>query len=268
MIKMLRPTPLLVLVTAALQAQLCFSSPITNSANPNRHQAVNYVETGNGWPSPQVANPASYNLDSAFGTDDDDEDLRTFRAVIYRNEDPRVLSPAGAPAPQYTAEEQVLLSGIPQRIATSPAAQDFDEDLDVLKPPVAVAAESHGAPQLNTEKSFTSDQIPASEIAADFPEYREPRTFNTERVDYNIRTKSPTASDSSEPSGEDNSNVAVYNADKSFHWSGGNGDSLPKNDPEFRQAMSFITGKIRPGGKARGKGRVGKPSVFDVLNQY
>ena len=267
MFKMLCPTLLLVLVTAALRAQLSSSSPISNSANPNHHQAVNYVETGNSRGSHPIADQASYDRDLAFRTDDD-EDLRNFRAVIYENEDPRVLSQVGVSSPQYTAEELILLNGIPQGIAASPAAQGFDEDLDVLKPPVAVAAQSHGIPPQNTENSFTSDTIPASEIAADFPEYREPKTFNTERVDYNIRTKNPTASDSREPSGEDNSNVAVFNADKSFHWSGGNGDSLPKNDPEFRQAMSFITGKIRPGGKARGKGRVGKPSVFDVLTQY
>ena len=265
MFKMLCPTPLLVLVTAALQARLCFGSPISNSANPSRQQAVNYVETGNSQQSHPIADYDQY---PAFGVDDD-EDLRNFRAVIYGDEDPRLLSPAGEPTPQYTFEEQNLLDGIPQGIATSPAAQEFDEDLDVLKLPVAAGAvESHGTPQQNPESSFTSDKIPASEIAADFPEYREPKTFNTERVDYNIRTNNPTASDSSEPSGEDNSNVAVFNADKSFHWSGGNGDSLPKNDPEFRQAMSFITGKIRPGGKARGKGRAGKTSVFDVLTQY
>lgn len=202
----------------------------------------------------------------------DDEDLSKFKTLAYGSGDIPQVFPAG---PSYTAEEQAIMRGIPSKIASSPAARGFDEDLSVLAPPakpVELGSEVPAPPldqQTNANSPSTStNEIPAIEIATEFPEYAEPRTFSTERVDYNLRTNNQNPS-ADAPGGEENSNIALFSDDKAFHWSGGNGESLPRNDPQFKEALSWITGKFKPAtGNGKGKGRARKDSVFNILGNF
>ena len=230
--------------------------------------------------------------------DNGDSDVAKFNAAVYPQNTP---ASKGFPGVQFTQPMQ-----IPQHISQhNPAAgREFaDEDLAFMDglplfaptgvdPEVsplnkAVAAEQPPTPQQQAaKKPFDPDnvsggtEIPASEIAAEFPEYEEPKTFSTERVDYSLRTTGGAKREGEEegPAGEDNSNVAVYSDDKSFHWSNGQGDPLPKNDPQFKEAMTWISSKFkgekkdsdggkRAGGKPVQKGRR-KQSVFDVLSEF
>ena len=214
-----------------------------------------------------------YDMAVAHDTSND-EDLRAFNEVVYGNEND---SPQAWPAtPKYTAEEEAIIRGIPSKIASSPAAQGFDEDLSVLDPaaepiglgPVHAQAPSPDQQTNSNSPSISTNQIPASEIATEFPEYAEPKTFSTERVDYNLRTNNQNPN-ADAPGGEENSNVAVFSDDKAFHWSGGKGEPLPRNDPQFKEAISWITGKFKPAiGNGKGKGRAGKDSVFNVLGNF
>ncbi|KAF8443351.1 hypothetical protein BGX38DRAFT_1200369 [Terfezia claveryi] len=239
-----------------------------------RGGAAHYVANTNSGRGPHeghgIGYPGNYDVTAVYDADDD-EDLRNFNKVVYGNEGDihsQVL-PAG---PKYTAEEQAIIKGIPTKIASSAAVRGFDEDLSVLKPPVK-PVELGSAPSPDQETNPNSpttstSEIPASEIATEFPEYAEPRTFSTERVDYNLRTNNPNPSEDA-PGGEENSNVALFSDEKAFHWSGGNGESIPRNDPQFKEALSWITGKFKPAsGNGKGKGRARKDSVFNILGNF
>lgn len=258
---------LLCLTLAALHLQQSLASPLPH---PERHGAVS---------THGIGHPGNYDLHGAYGAHDD-ADLQQFNAVVYGPDDPQWR----APSPQYTAEQRALLGAVPSKIAKSPAIRGFDEDLAILAPPAPAVypasaeylGHEHQQPPLTPEQqrnnpTVSVNEIPACEIAAEFPEYREPKTFSTERVDYNLRTQGPGASgpggeqQAQSEGGEENSNVAVFSTDKAFHWSGGNGEALPKNDPEFKEALNWISGKFRPAGKPRGKGRARKDSVFEIL---
>ncbi|KAF8426764.1 hypothetical protein EV426DRAFT_572649 [Tirmania nivea] len=257
---------LLAYTLAALRG-IASALPLTQARGGNAHN----VDTANAGRGPHqvhgIGYPGDYDMTVSYDTGND-EDLRKFNAVVYGNE--RDLPQVWPEGPTYTAEEQAIIRGIPSKIASSPATRGFDKDLSVLDPP-AKPAELGTQPALDENKianspSTSTNQIPASEIATEFPEYGEPRTFSTERVGYNLRTNNPSAD---APDGEENSNVALFSDDKAFHWSGGNGEPLPKNDPQFKEAISWITGKFKPAtGRGRGKGRAKKDSVFNVLGNF
>jgi len=257
---------LLAFTCAALHGLSC-ASPLPQIRGGVAHY-VNPVHAGRG---PHDGYSSDYDMTGAYDTGDD-EDLRDFNADVYGNE--RDFPQAWPTGPTYTGEEQAIIRGIPLKIASSPATRTFDEDLSVLDPapkPADLGPEPALPldPETNSKKGTTStNEIPASEIATEFPEYAEPRTFSTERVDYNLRTNNQNPS-ADAPGGEENSNVAVFSDDKAFHWSGGSGESLPRNDPQFKEALSWITGKFKPAsGKGKGKGRARKDSVFNILGNF
>jgi len=215
-----------------------------------------------------ISFPGDYDMTAAYDSGND-EDLHKFNAAVYGDE--RGL-PQALPANKHTAEEQAIMRGIPSKIASSPAARDFDEDLSVLNTLVKPESELLAAsPDLQTNANSpttSTSEIPASEIATEFPEYPEPRTFSTEKVGYSLRTNNPHSGPDA-PGGEENSNVALFSDDKAFHWSGGSGEPLPRNDPQFKEALSWITGKFQPSsGKGKGKGRARKDSVFNILGNF
>lgn len=146
-------------------------------------------------------------------------------------------------------------------------------------------------------------EIPESEIRVEFPEFKSPRTFSTEKVDYTLRTNSPPkgavaapatlgvdnralgfnggdqpAAAGEEPIVEENTNVAVFSDDKAFHWSSDKGEALPTNDEQFKEAMSWIGRKFRGNNDEKKAGRKGKgktrehtktaASIFDVLMDH
>lgn len=257
---------LLAFTLAALQG-LASTSPLPHV----RGGAAHYVDNTNaGRGQHDVHDISDHDMTVVYDTGDD-EDLRSFNAAVYGNE--RDIPQALPTGPAYTAEEQAIIRGIPSKIASSPAVRTFDEDLSVLKSPakpVELVSELPAqSPEADANNPSTStNEIPASEIATEFPEYAEPRTFSTERVDYNLRTNNQNLS-ADAPGGEENSNVALFSDDKAFHWSGGNGESLPRNDPQFKEALSWITGKFKPAtGNGKGKGRARKDSVFNILGNF
>ncbi|KAI5800143.1 hypothetical protein DFH27DRAFT_611144 [Peziza echinospora] len=196
-----------------------------------------------------------------------DKDLDNFNNQVYHGG-------ARTPPPDPSNPK------IPQHIAQNTAAKGFDEDLaflDVSQPqevPVLGAPELDAVPK-DPDNVSGGQEIPACEIAAEFPEYATPKTFSTERVDYNVRTAAPTGGPQPEQpaaTGEDNSNVAVYSDDKSFKWSGGTGEKMPTNDPQFKQTMGWISGKFRgekgksmDGGSKKKQAGKSRMSVFDTF---
>ncbi|KAF8468248.1 hypothetical protein BDZ91DRAFT_793116 [Kalaharituber pfeilii] len=221
-----------------------------------------------------------YDINGEYGVSTD-PDLRNFNHIVYGPPDgsaPPVGWPNTPPGPALTPEEKAISDYIPSHIASSPAVRGFDEDLTVLdspqpQPQLLGPGDAPVSPFPRSSHSTTASQIPATEIANEFPEYEHPKTFSTERVDYTIRTNNnPINYGEGQPAGEDSSNVAVFNDDKAYHWSGSTSAALPKNDPHFREAMGFITGKFKGdrknsdgGARARGKSRAHKTSIFDVL---